>query len=175
MKQKFRECRSQTGDQLTVPRIHQCDHLKSQFPRTVTGAHLNMCAVQNGKSFFWLLVGSYFPSLVVESEDYSKVYPLTEKWSRIIEESGYFHLQATKPDTIAKPSRRTVGVKSKQNVITENCAGTFQVPVLRLSAYPIQITENLLAFVVRHGCTQYYTRSYAVIPCIDAGDVDAML
>lgn len=59
-----------------------------------------MCGVRTSKSFFWLLIGSYFPSLVVESEHYSKVYPLSEKWSRLLEESGYFHLQTTKPDTI---------------------------------------------------------------------------
>ncbi|XP_015125675.1 juvenile hormone epoxide hydrolase 1 [Diachasma alloeum] len=70
------------------------------FPERVLGSHLNMCWVSGGRAMFWQLLGSYFPSLVIEPEHASKFYPMSKHWSRTIEESGYFHIQATKPDTV---------------------------------------------------------------------------
>jgi len=40
------------------------------------------------------------PSLILKPSDYKKVIPLGEKFKYILGESGYFHLQATKPDTV---------------------------------------------------------------------------
>ncbi|XP_012218176.1 juvenile hormone epoxide hydrolase 1-like [Linepithema humile] len=70
------------------------------FPDNVLGGHLNMCVVMSKSNFFWKLLGVFIPSLVVESEHYSRMYPLESHLSFLIEESGYFHIQATKPDTI---------------------------------------------------------------------------
>lgn len=46
--------------------------------------------------------GSLWPSLMVEPKLESRMYPWSNHVSRIIEESGYFHIQATKPDTVGK-------------------------------------------------------------------------
>jgi len=46
------------------------------------------------------LVGVIAPSLVLHPTDYNKIYPLSEKFSVMISESGYMHLQASKPDTV---------------------------------------------------------------------------
>ncbi|XP_011315347.1 juvenile hormone epoxide hydrolase 1 [Fopius arisanus] len=70
------------------------------FPERVLGSHLNMCWVSGGQAMFWQVLGSFFPSLVVDAKYASKMYPMSQHWSRTIEESGYFHLQATKPDTV---------------------------------------------------------------------------
>lgn len=51
---------------------------------------------------FARIVGNYFPSLVVRPEVAERMYPLSKFLNKIILESGYFHLQATKPDTIGK-------------------------------------------------------------------------
>ncbi|KAJ8667309.1 hypothetical protein QAD02_008971 [Eretmocerus hayati] len=74
--------------------------LATLFPENVIGAHSNMCFVNAPLSNFLWFIGNYIPSLVVESEHQSKMYPISEKLSWLIEESGYFHLQATKPDTV---------------------------------------------------------------------------
>lgn len=47
-----------------------------------------------------LLLGSVFPSLIVESNEEKFTYPLSKVFLYLLEESGYMHLQATKPDTI---------------------------------------------------------------------------
>lgn len=49
-----------------------------------------------------LLLGSLFPSLIMEERHINRVYPLKDLFSYIIRESGYFHIQATKPDTVGK-------------------------------------------------------------------------
>ena len=35
-------------------------------------------------------------------EDIHLMYPLSKHWAFKMEESGYFHIQATKPDTVGK-------------------------------------------------------------------------
>lgn len=46
-----------------------------------------------------LSLGSYWPSLIVSSEtEKTRTYPLSKLFSSFLEESGYMHLQMTKPD-----------------------------------------------------------------------------
>ncbi|GLH11520.1 Epoxide hydrolase [Gryllus bimaculatus] len=70
------------------------------FPKSVLGFHTNMVFLTTPLSQFRLLLGSFIPSLVVEPEHYNKVYPIAKNFMYILEESGYFHLQTTKPDTV---------------------------------------------------------------------------
>jgi juvenile hormone epoxide hydrolase len=49
-----------------------------------------------------LILGSLWPSLIVEPELERRMYPLSDHMSRYLEESGYMHIQASKPDTIGK-------------------------------------------------------------------------
>lgn len=48
------------------------------------------------------IIGAYFPSLVFNEPEieHKKLYPQWERFSFLIRESGYMHLQATKPDTV---------------------------------------------------------------------------
>ncbi|XP_034174046.1 juvenile hormone epoxide hydrolase 1 [Osmia lignaria lignaria] len=75
-------------------------NMAALYPEKVTGVHLNMCTGLALKNWFWLLVGTYFPSLVGGSEHYSLYYPVSKHFTTLMEESGYFHIQATKPDTV---------------------------------------------------------------------------
>ncbi|XP_054654609.1 epoxide hydrolase 1-like [Dunckerocampus dactyliophorus] len=71
-------------------------------PQCVKGLHLNMFTSRKGfKVMLSLLIGPYLPFLVgLSSEDVRRLFPFFEKnvWE-ILRESGYFHIQATKPDT----------------------------------------------------------------------------
>jgi microsomal epoxide hydrolase len=72
-------------------------------PERVTGLHINM-AIASPMAFPGIivksLVGLLLPSLVLNPSDYYKVYPVGDKISLMLQESGYFHIQATKPDTV---------------------------------------------------------------------------
>ncbi|TGZ51818.1 juvenile hormone epoxide hydrolase 1-like [Temnothorax curvispinosus] len=75
-------------------------HLSSLFPDNILGTHTNMCMVMSKSSMIWRLIGSFVPWLVVESEYSDRMYPLGYHTGRLLEESGYMHIQSSKPDTI---------------------------------------------------------------------------
>ena len=63
---------------------------------------MNMCSVDSMRAHFLTIVGAYIPSLIVDAEYQSRMYPLSKHYSRLLEESGYMHIQATKPDTVGQ-------------------------------------------------------------------------
>ncbi|CAJ0968290.1 unnamed protein product [Ranitomeya imitator] len=80
--------------------------LSQMKPQSVKGLHLNFVILPTGglarlKS---LLIGRYLPWLVwLTREDVRRLYPYMEKnVFRIMRETGYLHIQATKPDTIGQ-------------------------------------------------------------------------
>ena len=49
------------------------------------------------------LIGAWLPDLVFGSQsEADKIYPLGEKMLDVLKETGYMHIQATKPDTVGK-------------------------------------------------------------------------
>lgn len=48
------------------------------------------------------IIASYFPSLIVDKEDMANLKPLKTFVLDLLVESGYYHIQATKPNTIGK-------------------------------------------------------------------------
>lgn len=76
-------------------------HLSMLYPSAVKGFHFNM--MNSGRSpLTWikLLIGSLAPSLLFDKEDVRAQFPLKSAVMKLWREFGYFHLQATKPDTI---------------------------------------------------------------------------
>ncbi|XP_025208982.1 juvenile hormone epoxide hydrolase 1-like [Melanaphis sacchari] len=73
------------------------------FPDRVYGMHSNMCSTISSLGLYdyvRLALGTYWPSLIVSSEsEKSRTYPLSKVFFGFLEESGYMHLQMTKPDT----------------------------------------------------------------------------
>lgn len=74
--------------------------LSTLFPENVIGYHSNMCASDWVGGTVKAFIASYYPTLFIPEEFVDFHFPMGEKFSYIIEESGYFHIQATKPDTI---------------------------------------------------------------------------
>lgn len=70
------------------------------FPKEIIGFHSNMALTLSPAATFLEFVGALFPSLIVEPELANRLYPLSEKYSTLLEELGYMHIQATKPDTV---------------------------------------------------------------------------
>lgn len=71
--------------------------------RCIKGLHLNMINARAGGTMtvLSLLLGRYLPFLVgFTREDVRRLYPYMQKnVYEILRESGYLHIQATKPDT----------------------------------------------------------------------------
>ncbi|XP_015599931.1 juvenile hormone epoxide hydrolase 2 [Cephus cinctus] len=75
-------------------------NMASLFPEHVLGLHSNMCIVLSPWNMLKMILYSYFPSLLLSAEDYHRMYPLSTRFLRNLEETGYFHIQSTKPDTV---------------------------------------------------------------------------
>ncbi|NWY05668.1 HYEP hydrolase, partial [Nothoprocta ornata] len=95
----FKEYYLQGGDwgaQITT-------NMAQMLPQSVKGLHLNVVfIITHGlRTFFSVMIGAYVPWLVgFTREDARRMYPFVQKNIHyILRESGYLHLQATKPDT----------------------------------------------------------------------------
>ncbi|KAJ2950976.1 hypothetical protein O0L34_g5353 [Tuta absoluta] len=76
----------------------QCaTHMTVMFPDEILGFHTNMPLSSMPKSMVKLLLSALVPFLFEHSE---RVFPLPKTLAYLVRETGYFHLQATKPDTI---------------------------------------------------------------------------
>ena len=81
------------------------------FFRCVKGLHLNMISAPRGfKVYMSILFGRYVPYLVgLNREDVRRLFPFMEKnFYEILRETGYFHIQATKPDTVGENTHQTL-------------------------------------------------------------------
>ncbi|XP_030758418.1 juvenile hormone epoxide hydrolase 1-like [Sitophilus oryzae] len=70
------------------------------YPENVLGYHTNMAYVATPWSYIKYALGTFNKSWVVKPEHTNRVYPLWQKFEHRILETGYLHLQATKPDTL---------------------------------------------------------------------------
>lgn len=77
-------------------------HLTSLFPDAVMGFHSNFCFSLRYISLVKMVLGSLYPPLIVAKEFENKMYPLLNRARFYFAESGYLHLQGTKPDTLGR-------------------------------------------------------------------------
>lgn len=63
------------------------------------------------KAMVWQAIGSVWPSLIMDDLSLvDRIYPLSKTLSFQVRESGYLHIQASKPDTVGKYTVFIVGV-----------------------------------------------------------------
>ncbi|XP_043200267.1 juvenile hormone epoxide hydrolase 1-like [Amphibalanus amphitrite] len=74
----------------------------TMYPDNVRGAHMNMVTPGSTSPRMWLLlaVGKLFPSVLGSEFFQKRYYPVGAFASQLARETGYAHLQATKPDTV---------------------------------------------------------------------------
>ncbi|XP_055594687.1 juvenile hormone epoxide hydrolase 1-like [Uranotaenia lowii] len=71
------------------------------FPKNVLGVHLTMCVNLSPLASMKNIIGGFIPNCVVENEAHIPYYfPQMDKFKTLLAETGYMHLQSTKPDTI---------------------------------------------------------------------------
>lgn len=74
------------------------------FPENVIAFHSNMCIGTSLSPMGALkgFVAGLYPSFFIPADYVDLVFPAKDKFANMMEETGYFHLQATKPDTIGR-------------------------------------------------------------------------
>ncbi|CAH1130360.1 unnamed protein product [Ceutorhynchus assimilis] len=70
------------------------------YPNNVLGYHTNMAYVSTPLANIKTALGMLYPGWIVRKDHQDRVYPLWDKFMHRIRETGYLHLQATKPDTL---------------------------------------------------------------------------
>ncbi|KAL4721329.1 hypothetical protein ACJJTC_000457, partial [Scirpophaga incertulas] len=66
----------------------------------VLGYHTNMPFSLSPVMSVFQLLGSIYPRMIVADHLASRMYPMSSHVSYLLEETGYLHIQATKPDTV---------------------------------------------------------------------------
>ncbi|XP_059061283.1 juvenile hormone epoxide hydrolase-like [Achroia grisella] len=122
-----------------------CSNMATLFPKEVLGYHTNFGILRDPKSFILELLISIYPPLFMDPELVDRLYPLSKSFSFLVEESGYFHIQATKPDTI--------GVS-----LTDSPAGLLAYILEKTSVATRPENRNL----EDGGLTKYFTREHLV-------------
>ncbi|XP_004700001.1 epoxide hydrolase 1 [Echinops telfairi] len=93
----FQEFYAQGGDWGSLI----CTNLAQMAPRHVKGLHVNMAFVLKNSFFPTVLLGPSFRRLFGYTErDAELLYPFKKVFNSLVRESGYMHIQATKPDTV---------------------------------------------------------------------------
>ena len=66
--------------------------------------HLNMAFVRTPASLLMQFTAPLLPASIlgIDQAELFKILPLGEKFSYLISEMGYAHIQATKPDTVGE-------------------------------------------------------------------------
>ncbi|XP_055839478.1 juvenile hormone epoxide hydrolase 2-like [Episyrphus balteatus] len=75
-------------------------HIATLFPENVLGYHSTTCTINTPLSNLKLFIASLMPSFYLEEVQKDFFFPLSKTFSSLFEETGYTHIQATKPDTI---------------------------------------------------------------------------
>ncbi|KAL1493872.1 hypothetical protein ABEB36_009556 [Hypothenemus hampei] len=70
------------------------------YPENVLGFHTNMASIQTPMAYIKYFLGVLYPNWVTRPEHRMRIYPLSRSFKRRLRETGYLHIQATKPDTI---------------------------------------------------------------------------
>ncbi|XP_047539163.1 juvenile hormone epoxide hydrolase-like [Vanessa atalanta] len=74
-------------------------HIATLFPNQVLGFHSSTPVNPSKLAHLTLMLGAICPKCVA-NDLVDKIYPYTDKLQFYLEESGYLHLQSTKPDTV---------------------------------------------------------------------------
>lgn len=75
--------------------------MATYFPEHIMGYHSNMCSVMSPWANVKQFVSSYYPKYFVDDEKHVEYYyPIMNNMLELLKESGYMHIQSTKPDTI---------------------------------------------------------------------------
>lgn len=75
-------------------------YLADVYKDHVLGVHCNMCLVSTPLAWIKRFAGVLYPPAIVDKKYQDRYYPLGSWFRNMLAESGYYHIQATKPDTV---------------------------------------------------------------------------
>ncbi|XP_059057481.1 juvenile hormone epoxide hydrolase-like [Achroia grisella] len=143
----------------------QCaTHMVTLFPDEILGFHTNMPFSSRLVSSVKMLMGSLVPSYAVDPRYVDRIYPLGNLLSSLIKESGYFHIQATKPDTIGvsltdSPAGLAAYIIEKMGVVSNR--DQVNTPHSGIENLPLDDVLDTITIVWANNCIVTSSRLYA--------------
>jgi len=133
-------------------------NLVTLYPENALGYHSNMCVLFTPLAILKSIYTNYYPEKVLGSRMFYNHH--TQVWDRfklLLEESGYYHIQATKPDTIgAALDSSPVGLAAYILEKFQTCTGPSlqqdfgaMVTVFGLEA----VLDNLMVYYLNNAAT----------------------
>ncbi|KAK5642983.1 hypothetical protein RI129_009150 [Pyrocoelia pectoralis] len=139
------------------------------FPKSILGLHSSMCMPSGPKALIKLFISSLFPSFFVDKRSKHKMFPLLEKFSLLLEEFGYYLLQATKPDTVGiglgqSPSGMAAYILEKFSTGTNVSFREREDAGLKETFSYITLLDNLMIYWISNSLTtsmRIYSEAYS--------------
>jgi len=75
-------------------------NMATLYHENVMGIHLTMCSSMHSRTTLKMFLGSLAPEYFFSKHEQANLAPLSKTFKFINRESGYMHIQATKPDTV---------------------------------------------------------------------------
>lgn len=75
-------------------------HMAVLFPKRVLGVHINMCLASFLRTNLALAIVSPAPGLFMNERTVRANYPMKDRFMNTMLETGYMHIQSTKPDSL---------------------------------------------------------------------------
>ncbi|XP_053568690.1 epoxide hydrolase 1 [Bombina bombina] len=159
--------------------------LSQMKPESVKGLHLNFIMLPQGGAgrLISLVLGRYVPWLVgLTKEDAKRIYPYLEKnVYAILLESGYLHIQATKPDTVGcalndSPAGLAAYILEKFSTWTDNAFRDLEEGGLEKKYSMDDLLTNVMIYWVTGSITssmrfykENFPRNYSTTPDTKVG------
>ncbi|XP_071517142.1 juvenile hormone epoxide hydrolase 1-like [Panulirus ornatus] len=123
-------------------------NMATMYPKHILGVHVNMMSSNTVGTMLKLIAGTILPAgTVVDKKDEKKLYPFWKHFSMIVRETGYMHIQATKPDTIGGYSQTvkfTGSITTSVRYYAENI--NRKAYTRKLDDIPCRVPAGLAAF-----------------------------
>ncbi|XP_066154027.1 juvenile hormone epoxide hydrolase 1-like [Euwallacea fornicatus] len=82
-------------------------HLTARYPEKIIGMHSTLCLNWSPLAHLMFVIGHFWPSLIYEENEVQLSYNKQNTLMFVLEETGYFHIQGTKPDTVGVALRES--------------------------------------------------------------------
>ncbi|XP_030032922.2 juvenile hormone epoxide hydrolase isoform X1 [Manduca sexta] len=120
------------------------------FPDEIIGYHNNMGVALTDAAFSMMSIASLNPSSIMSCDVVNRLYPLKNTFEQLTRDSGYFHVHATKPDTLGisvsdSPTALMAWLFQQVSICTRKA--NYDDPEGGLHRYrPEQLLDNLMFY-----------------------------
>jgi len=144
-------------------------NMATLYPKNVLGLHLNSCASMHPRANLRRMIASFYPQMFMSAEEEKMYFPFSKLFSLIIRETGYMHLQWSKPDTVGvglsnSPLGLAAYILEKFSTWTNDGYWTKEDGALTAKFNLDELLDNIMLYWVTNTITtsvRYYSEAFS--------------